>query len=120
MIIVSAGHGDIAAPADIVCSTLLTFADGCSYRDRLLSWYRTYGMAPEKIVELSSYHAIMAAAAAGMGAGIVPASILDIFPNRQTLTEFALEPNLGKATTELVWRAGMFSANISALKNVCI
>ena len=118
MVIVPAGHGNIRNPADIACRSLLAFADGCSYRERLLRWYRAHGTAPETVVELSSYHAIMAAAAAGMGAGVVPASVLDIFPNRQTLAAFPLEPDLGRVMTELVWRTGMFSANMAALKNV--
>ncbi|MDR2055218.1 MAG: LysR family transcriptional regulator [Desulfovibrio sp.] len=119
VVIAPAGHEEIREPSDMACKTLLAFAEGCSYRNRLLSWCRSHGMAPEKVVELSSYHAIMAATAAGMGAGIVPDSVLDVFPNPGTLAIFPMEPDLGRAVTELLWRAGMFSPNIQALKNVC-
>lgn len=120
MLITPSGHGHVQEPSDITCNTLLAFANGCSYRNRLLSWYRSYGIVPHKVVELSSYHAIMAAVAAGMGAGVVPASLLRLFPNQKTLAINTLEPNFSRVVTEMLWRTGMYSPNIEALKSGCL
>ncbi len=102
-------------PADIDCKTILAFKDGCFYRNRLVGWFRAHGVNPEGIVELASYHVILGGVAAGMGVGIVPAGILELFPDKSTLSIHKFAHPVGKAITELVWRKGGLSANISAL-----
>lgn len=116
VLVAPAGHGPIREPGDIVGHTALAFKDGCSYRGRLLAWFTAYGMKPERIAEMTSYHAIMGGASAGMGVGIVPSVIIDLFPNRRLLSVHPIEHPCGRAVTELIWRRGMLSANILALQ----
>ena len=116
MLIAPAGHKPVHDPDDIVSGTLLAFKEGCSYRNRLLSWFRSYGLEPAGMAELTSYHAIMGGVAAGMGFGAVPESVLSLFPDKHTLSINPLEHSLGKVATELVWRKGMQSANIASLR----
>lgn len=110
------GHPPVKSPSDITCGTVLAFREGCSYRNRLLDWFRANAAKPERIVELASYHAIMGGAAAGMGIGIVPVSVLALFPDRNTLSIHPLPASLMKAPTELLWRKDMPSANLDALR----
>jgi DNA-binding transcriptional LysR family regulator len=105
----------ILEPSDIAEATVLTFKDGCSYRRRLLSWFKAYGMEPKRIAELTSYHAIMGGAAAGMGVGIVPVSVLELFSQKSLLIAHKFAHSLALADTVLFWRKGMKSANIAAL-----
>ncbi|WP_300157387.1 LysR family transcriptional regulator [Solidesulfovibrio sp.] len=119
VLIAPEGHPDIRTPADIRNKTALAFREGCSYRRRLLDWFHDHGDAPDRIAELASYHAILGGVSAGMGVGVVPETVLRLFPAPQTLTTHALAPPYGAATTELVWRKGMRSANVRALQ-VCL
>ena len=63
--------------ADLSQRTLVTFPNGCSYRRRLLEWLGAEGVTPGKVLDLASYHAIVACVAAGIGIGIVPAELLE-------------------------------------------
>jgi len=116
VLITPAGHTPIKEPSDITRGTILVFKDGCSYRHRLISWFRTYGLEPARKVELASYHAIMGGVAAGMGIGVVPIAVLELLPDRHTLSVHQCAHPLGKAPTELIWRKGMYQANIFALQ----
>ena len=109
------GHAPIREPGDIGRAAILAFKDGCAYRNRLISWFRAYGLEPERIAELTSYHAILGGAVAGMGVGIVPASVVELFPKRETLSVHPFSHPLARVATALVWRKGMKSANIKAM-----
>lgn len=116
VIVAPKDHHIINTPQDIKKRTLLVFKDGCSYRDRLINWFLEHNVKAERIAELSSYHAILGGISAGMGVGIVPKAVVDIFPDKQTLSSHPLAKSMANATTDLVWRKGMLSANIAALQ----
>lgn len=117
VIVAPKDHSAINTPQDINKKTLLVFKDGCSYRDRLVRWFVEHDVKTERIAELSSYHAILGGVSAGMGVGIVPEAVLKLFPDKQTLSVHKLSKSIGSAITDLVWRKGMLSANISALQS---
>lgn len=117
VVVAHSDHRAIHEPADIEGNTVLAFKEGCSYRNRLVSWMRAYGGEPERIAELGSYYAILGGAAAGMGVGIVPASVVELFPGREMLSVHPIQHPLAEVATALVWRKGMKSANVSALMN---
>lgn len=110
------GHEPIREPCDLTGTTLLAFNEGCAYRNRLINWFRAYELKPERIANMASYYAILGGASAGMGVGIVPASVLTLFPQKETLSVYPMNHHLGEAITELVWRKNMVSANIFALR----
>ncbi|MEQ9947853.1 LysR family transcriptional regulator [Pectobacterium aroidearum] len=114
-IIAPAGQKAIHTPDDIRNGTVLAFSDGCSYRDRLLRWYLAHQRKPQRIVEMTSYHAILSGVAAGMGVGIVPAVLLSLFPDRSLIGTHAINGTESRIVTELLWRKGLRSANLSAL-----
>jgi DNA-binding transcriptional LysR family regulator len=117
VLIASAGHKPICGPRDTEGATALVFKDGCSYRNRLLNWFRACGLEPGRTAELASYHAIMGAAAAGMGIGIVPVSVVELFPKQEALSMHQFDHPSANVATALVWRKGMTNANITALQN---
>ena len=95
---------------------MLAFQGGCAYRNRLVNWFRAFGREPERIAELASYHAIVGGVIAGMGVGAVPESVLHLCRTEGILSVHPLKHQLCTATTELVWRKGMLSANMTALR----
>lgn len=115
VIITAAGYPPVGSAHDLARMTLLVFRDGCSYRDRLTAWFRQAGLSPERLAEMSSYHAILGAVSAGMGAGVVPRSILETFPARDLITVHPFASESSQITTELIWRKTGMTANIRAL-----
>src|SRR5215210_5613856 len=69
---------EIRQPRDVRDETIITFPKGCAYRRRLQDWLATGGVIPEKTLELSSYHAIVACVAAGTGIALAPRSVLEV------------------------------------------
>ena len=115
VLIATCEHAPIHTPDDIGRKAVLAFQGGCAYRNRLVNWFRAYGWEPQHIVELASYHAIVGGVIAGMGVGVVPASVLELCRTNGMLSVHALEHPVCRAITELVWRKGMASANVAAV-----
>src|SRR5205085_945415 len=67
-------------------STMIAFEPGCPHRKRFEEWYGARGELPERTVELGSYHAMLGCVAAGMGAALLPKSVLSTFPERRRLS----------------------------------
>ena len=97
-------NGPVRHAGDIAGATLLVFAQGCSYRRVIESWFAADGVVPARIIELGSYHAIIACAAAGAGCGIVPASVLDTVAASRHLKRHPLPAGFRQNRTHLVWR----------------
>ena len=66
-LVACARHPPIKSPRDLQPQTILAFHPGCSYRLRLEQWFAQSGEMPERIVEMTSWHAILGCTAAGMG-----------------------------------------------------
>ena len=114
VIVAPAGHAPIGGrhpnPTAIVA-----FEHGCPHRKRLEDWFSMRGAAPERIVEMTSYHAMLGCIAAGMGVALMPRSILDTFPGRKCLSIHALPRGQDRAQTVLFWRKGARSPKVNAL-----
>ncbi len=106
----------LRTPADLGHTTLIAFPAGCSYRRRLEEWLGRARMVPERVLELGSYHAIVACVAAGAGVAVMPRSVLRISAGRRDVRTHRLPPSVGGARTCLVWRHGHRSAALEALK----
>ncbi|HGN9372305.1 TPA: LysR family transcriptional regulator [Citrobacter pasteurii] len=118
VIIAAANFPPIRSAADLAHTTLLVFSDGCSYRDRLTTWFREAGLRPYRLAEMSSYHAILGGVSAGMGAGVIPTPILDTFPTQELITIHPFDSENSQITTELIWRKGELTANTNALIDI--
>ncbi|HXJ83279.1 MAG TPA: LysR substrate-binding domain-containing protein [Candidatus Methylomirabilis sp.] len=106
----------IRTPKDIGHTTLIAFANGCSYRRRLEAWLAGAGVAPERVMEFGSYHAIVACVAAGAGIAVVPRSIVRVSRVKGDIVAHSLPAQVAKARTVLVWRRDRESVALAAMK----
>ncbi len=107
-------HAPIHAPADLETRTMLAFEPGCNYRMRLESWLAGGDSPPRRVLELGSYHAIIACAAAGIGVAIVPRSVLGLYRDLPRISLHALGA-AGKVDTLLAWPPAMANTALRAL-----
>lgn len=109
-----ARHPPIASPKDVAKRTLLAFEAGCPHRQRLEDWFKRAELAPERIIEMSSYHAMLGCAVAGMGVALMPKSVLDTYSERARLSVHKLKGDFRTVRTLLVWRKDAPQAKIAA------
>jgi DNA-binding transcriptional LysR family regulator len=112
-------HPPIRQARDIALSTLIAFERGCAYRGYIEKWYHEHGMQPARVLELGSYHAIIACVAAGAGVAVAPCSVLELRPEVDNVTVHSLG-ELGSIDTLLVWRRGHFSSALNALREMLL
>jgi DNA-binding transcriptional LysR family regulator len=118
VIIAGANHPPIRSPRDANGRPVLAFEAGCPYRQRLESWFANSGELSERVIETSSYHAILGCAVAGMGISMVPRMVLKTFPDAKLLSVHEIAPQFGRAPTVLIRRKGAISPKVSALIEV--
>jgi DNA-binding transcriptional LysR family regulator len=94
----------VTRPADLAESTLIAFANGCSYRRLLEQWLGKGGVVPARSLEFSSYQAMIACVAAGTGFAIVPVSVLKALRATADVRQHALPERIRTSRTHLVWR----------------
>ena len=113
------GHRPIREARDIALSTLIAFERGCVYRAHVERWYMEHGIRPARVLELGSYHAIVACVAAGAGVAVAPRSVLE---SQHDLNNIAIHSlgELGCIDTLLVWRRGHFSSALKALRETLL
>ena len=116
--IAPADHPPIRSPRDIAPQAVLAFESGCPYRLRLEQWFAQSGEAPARIVEMTSWHAILGCAAAGMGVAVMPKMVLSTFPQRAFLRVHPLPKAFSHAPTVLIWRKGVLAPKVAALQEV--
>lgn len=109
---------EIHGPKDIGDRSVIAFAAGCSYRRILEAWFGQEGVAPDKVMEFASYHAIVACVAAGSGVAIVPRSVLALLGAEPSLRVTPLSGKHGRAQTRLVWRADDETPALQALQQL--
>jgi DNA-binding transcriptional LysR family regulator len=90
----------------------------CAYRLRMQQWFARAGVLPERIVEMTSWHALVGCAAARMGIAVVPRMVLGTFPQAKYLSIHALPTEVNHAPTVLIYRKGGRSPKVSALLEV--
>lgn len=110
-----ADHPPITGPQDVQPRTLAVFEPGCTYR-RIAQQWLAGRTQPLQLLELSSYHAILACVAAGNCVGVVPRSVLDL---ARTPPALHLHP-LQSVDTLLVRRAGYRSAALDTLQQTLL
>src|SRR5262245_57662080 len=72
----------------------------------------------DRIIEMSSYNAMLGCAVAGMGISMVPRIVLKTFPDVELLSTHRLPPEFGIAPTVFIRRKGTVSPKVSALIEV--
>jgi DNA-binding transcriptional LysR family regulator len=108
-------HPHVRRARDVRADTLIVFPTGCAYRRRLQGWLGEDGLVPDKVLELASYHAIVACVASGTGIGIVPRSVLETIRRDEGVAVYPLG-RAAASTTVLAWRKGELSPPLKALQ----
>nr|WP_255581824.1 LysR substrate-binding domain-containing protein [Cupriavidus sp. AU9028] len=111
-----AGHARPRRPADLQVRQLAAFAVGCTYRACAEAWLRQGDadgkpMRPLPVVEMPSYHAMLASVCAGDTAAIVPRSLLERHADAANLQTVPVR----NVHTYLVRRAGYTTPALDAL-----
>lgn len=111
-------HRAIRQPGDLEGPpTLLGFNPQCAYRQRLEQWLAQEEHAV-RVVEIGSYHTLLSCAAAGMGVGLVTRSLLDSFPDNDSLKVHRLPTRWSRSETCLIHRADNHRTAVTAFKNL--
>jgi DNA-binding transcriptional LysR family regulator len=117
-IVAPARHAPIRSPRDVAPQAIIAFETGCPYRARLEQWFAQSGEMPQRIIDMSSWHAILGCVAAGMGVALLPKMVLNTFPQRMFLSVHALPPDLARAPTVMIWRKATHAPKVAALLEV--
>lgn len=121
MITVPRTHARVRSPDDLNAETLIVFEQGCAYRRRAEHWFASgsiVGRRPARILELGSYHAMLACVAAGAGVALVPRSILDMH-GQQNFSAYSLG-KAGRITTYMIVRRDQHSMVCDALRSLLL
>ena len=117
IIISHSGHQPIRRARDVEGASVIAFPEGCAYRRVLQRWFGRDRLTTSRMLELSSYHAIVACVASGTGIAVVPESVLATMPSTHVLRH-ALPKAQSLITTPLVWRRGEIAAPVLALRTL--
>jgi DNA-binding transcriptional LysR family regulator len=116
LVMISAqSHRPIRRPQDVAGDSLIAFPTGCAYRRVLQRWLGAAHAPGTRMLELASYHAIVACVASGTGVALVPASVLDTVHGTQ-VKQHALPRAVSHVVTPLVWRDGEQPPALRALR----
>ena len=107
-----ADHPPVHTPQDLQLDTLAAFSPGCTYRRMGEAFMQQKDGSPPRVLELASYHAILACVATGRCAGVVPQAVIDLMREPPALR---LVP-LATCDTVLVHRRGYQSPALDALR----
>jgi DNA-binding transcriptional LysR family regulator len=105
----------ITRARDVNGKNIYSFRENCSYRRRFVEWFRRDDSAPGKVFELESYHGMLACVSAGAGLAVLPRSMLESMPSRDSVKVHELEEQYRNVSIHFVWRTGTRLASLSAL-----
>jgi DNA-binding transcriptional LysR family regulator len=120
VVLAARSHSPINGPDDLQSRTLVAFEHGCAYRRHAENWLASGsvpGRRPDRILELGSYHAMLACVAAGAGIALAPRSVLDLHNCTESLAIYPLG-RAGKVTTFLIRRQDYSSPAFDALSQI--
>jgi DNA-binding transcriptional LysR family regulator len=103
VLVTSKTSGQVSGPADLGRSTLIAFAQGCSYRKRIEEWLGSANVMPERTMEFGSYQAMIACVAAGTGFAVIPKSVLETLRATKSVCQHALPKRFSRNRTYIVW-----------------
>jgi DNA-binding transcriptional LysR family regulator len=117
VVISSQDHAPITSARDAEGQSLIAFPHGCAYRRVLQRWLKRESLATLRVLELGSYHAIVACVAAGAGIALMPEAVLDSMPQVRVRRN-RIPRAQSEIVTPLIWREGEISPPVLALRTL--
>jgi DNA-binding transcriptional LysR family regulator len=99
--------------------SVIAFPNGCYYRRVLQRWLGERRLPSIRVLELGSYHAIVACVASGTGIALAPESVLETV-QQAAVTRHALPKVHSDVVTPLIWRASEQSPALVALRELLV
>jgi DNA-binding transcriptional LysR family regulator len=115
VVISDRSHRRIARPQDVAGDSVIAFPNGCAYRRVLQRWLGDRRLATVRVMQLASYHAIVACVASGTGIAVVPESVLDTMGHSE-VARHALPKVHAHVVTPLIWRRAEPTPALNALR----
>ena len=115
VLITQRGHRAVRGPADVAGRSVIAFPNGCAYRRRLYRWLGETSTATTRVLDLGSYHAIVACVGSGTGIALMPESVLDTLP-LAAVERHRLPRQHADVVTPLIWRTEEASRAVVALR----
>ena len=119
VIISAASHAPIRRPQDVDADSVIAFPNGCYYRRVLQRWLGERRLPSIRVLELGSYHAIVACVASGTGIALAPESVLETVQHA-AVTRHTLPKVHSDVVTPLIWRASEQSPALVALRDLLV
>lgn len=120
VLITSPNHQPVTVAKDVQGETFFAFRSRCSYRHRLEQWFQQAGISAGPIMEIQSYHAMVACVAGGAGLAVIPASWLAQLASPASVSVHQLPAALAQISMQLIWRRENNSPNILALNQLMV
>jgi len=113
VLIAPLNHAPITRASEVNGMTIYAFRANCSYRHHFENWFAQDEAVPGKIIEMESYHGMLACVSAGAGLALMPRSMLESMPGCSTVSVWPLSQRFRYLRTWLVWRRGAVSRSLS-------
>ncbi len=115
VVIASTSHRAIKTAADVAGETIYAFRQNCSYRRHFENWFAADDVKPGKIMEMESYHGMLACVSGGGGIALMPRSMLESMSGAKNVKAYPLSKAFRRRDIWLLWRRGSCTPNVSAL-----
>ncbi|WP_241609428.1 putrescine utilization regulator PtrR [Rosenbergiella australiborealis] len=115
VLITNPAHPAVSVANDVTGETFFAFRNSCSYRHRLEQWFAQAEVTPGPIMEIQSYHAMLACVAGGAGLAVIPYSLLSQLSDHTRVAVHQLPDSVSRLHTSLIWRREGDTPNVRAL-----
>ncbi|MBD1554140.1 LysR family transcriptional regulator [Pseudomonas typographi] len=114
VLITEKAHPAVHSASELRCREVYGFRQNCSFRLRLDRWLQVSGGEGLQLIEMESYHTMLACVTAGAGAAWVPRAMLNTLPGRAAVRVHSLG-QAGRSELYFVWRGGHLTGNAQRL-----
>ena len=115
VVITALTHAPVISARHVRDDSVIAFPHGCAYRRVLERWLGPGSLQRARVLELASYHAIVACVASGTGVAVMPESVLDAL-DATHVTRHPLPRAHAHVVTPLIWRRADTPPAVTALR----
>jgi len=115
VVITALTHAPVTSARHVRDDSVIAFPHGCAYRRVLERWLGPGSLQRARVLELASYHAIVACVASGTGVAVMPESVLDAL-DATHVTRHPLPRAHAHVVTPLIWRRADNPPAVTALR----